>query len=71
MISQEQLLEATREELETTGLGDERLEKNLALAEEVFRELNPVTEIGVHTTQMQVTGSVASVPFLGRILPVS
>ena len=68
VISEEQLLEAAREELRHTGLGDEEIENNLALACDVFRELSPIAEIGSQRPEPQVTGSVSSVPHHGPLL---
>jgi pyruvate ferredoxin oxidoreductase gamma subunit len=64
-VSEEQLLEASREELEHTGLLDEQIERNLALATEVFRQLSPIADIGTRRPEPQVTSSVASVPHHG------
>lgn len=68
IVSEEQLLEAAREELEHTGLRDEQIGKNLLLATDVFRQLNSTAQIGTRRPEPQVTGSVASVPHHGVLL---
>ncbi len=68
VISEEQLLEATREELEHAGLGEEQLERNLALARDIFRELSPIADFEVRNAQPLASGLVVAVPHHDSVL---
>jgi pyruvate ferredoxin oxidoreductase gamma subunit len=68
VISEEQLLEASREELEHTGLGEKQVERNLELASDIFRGLRPVADFNVRRTPPLVNGSVVAVPHHDPVL---
>ena len=68
VITKEHLLEATREELGHTGLSDEQVETNVALASEVFRTLNPIAEIGGRKPHSPAKDSVYAVPHQDPVL---
>lgn len=68
IISQECLLQATEEELKHAGLSFEQIEANLAIAAEVYGQLNPLQELASRRRQLTVAGAVASVPHHEPIL---